>query len=296
MAEPQHSAVTVLGLGAMGGALANGLLKRGLPVTVWNRSPDKAEALVEQGATFIPDLSAAIGASPVTIMCLSDHAACMSVLNGKAIAAAAGRTLIQLSTITSAESRELASRMAAASVRYLDGQILAYPDDILEARANLVCSGPPEVFNEHAATLRAMAGNVYHVGASHGAAPSFAKAHDSFSLGCYLSLLQGAAMCASSGVDLRAWSDYNLRYLSSGNLGREMAILADQTITRSYDEGLGATMNVWRGAAIKIVEECRTAGANVAHLDSLLALMDKSIAAGAGEKEIGVLFEQMTAK
>ena len=61
----------------------------------------------------------------------------------------------------------------------------------------------------------------------------------------------------------------------------------------AYDEGLGATMNVWKGAAVKIVEECRSAGAEVAHLSSLLALMDASIADGAGSKELGVLFEQM---
>ena len=292
MTERVQNAVTVAGLGAMGSTLASALLRRGFPVTVWNRSAAKSEALVGQGAHFLPDVSEAIAATAVTILCLSDHAASMSVLNAKATAAAAGRTVIQLSTITSAESRELAAHIEGGA-RYLDGQILAYPEDVLEARANLVCSGPRDVFDRHVSMLEAMAGKVYHVGSSHGAAPSFAKAHDSFSLGCYLSLLQGAAMCAQSGVDLRAWCDYNLRYINGGAVGRELAILADQVCARAYDEGLGATMNVWKGAAVKIVEECRSAGAEVAHLSSLLALMDASIADGAGSKELGVLFEQM---
>ena len=293
MTERKHSDVTVSGLGAMGSALATALLRRGFSVAVWNRSAAKAEALIELGAHFVPDLSEAVEAAPVTILCLSDHAASMSVLNAKARAAAAGRTVIQLSTVTSAESRELAARLEGDCASYLDGQILAYPEDILEARANLVCSGPLDVFDRHVSMLKAMAGNVYHVGASYGAAPTFAKAHDSFSLGCYLSLLQGAAMCARSGVDLRAWCDYNLRYIDGGAVGREIGILADQVCARSYDEGLGATMSVWKGAAVKIVEECRSAGADVAHLSSLLELMDAAISDGAGGKEIGVLFEQM---
>ena len=277
----------------MGSTLATALLGRGFTVVVWNRSPAKSESLVGQGANFIPDVSEAVAASPVTILCLSDHMASMNVMSAKVMAAAKGRTVIQLSTITSAESRELAARVEGASARYLDGQILAYPEDVLEARANLVCSGPRDVFDRYAPMLMAMAGNVYHVGTSHGAAPSFAKAHDSFSLGCYLSLLQGAAMCARSGVDLRAWCDYNLRYVNGGAVGRELAILSDQTCARTYDEGLGATMNVWKGAADKIIEECRSAGADVAHLSSLSSLMDAAIADGAGSKELGVLFEQM---
>jgi 3-hydroxyisobutyrate dehydrogenase-like beta-hydroxyacid dehydrogenase len=43
-------AVTVLGLGEMGSALAGAFLGGGLPTTVWNRSPGKADALVAKGA------------------------------------------------------------------------------------------------------------------------------------------------------------------------------------------------------------------------------------------------------
>lgn len=43
-------AVTVIGLGSMGSALAAALLDRGHPLTVWNRSPGKARPLVEKGA------------------------------------------------------------------------------------------------------------------------------------------------------------------------------------------------------------------------------------------------------
>lgn len=44
------SAVSVIGLGAMGSALAAAFLNRGLAPTVWNRSAGKADALVAKGA------------------------------------------------------------------------------------------------------------------------------------------------------------------------------------------------------------------------------------------------------
>ena len=293
MTTAKMTSVTVLGLGAMGSALAASLLKHGYAATLWNRSANKAKFLTNQGARFVADISEGVAASPVSILCLSDHAATMSVLNTAAMAAAAGRTIVQLSTITSAESRELAGRLKDANAFYLDGQILAYPEDVLEGRANLVFSGPRNIFDLHVSMLKAMAGNVIHVGDSHGAAPSFAKAHDSYSLGNYLAFVQGAAMCARSNVNLRAWCDYNLRYINNGAFSRELAILSNQVCTRSYDEGLGASMDVWKGAADKIVEECRSTGAGLAHLSSLVLLLNSAIAAGAGSKELGALFEHL---
>lgn len=46
----ERSAVTVIGLGQMGSALAATLLEQGHPTTVWNRSAQKAQPLVERGA------------------------------------------------------------------------------------------------------------------------------------------------------------------------------------------------------------------------------------------------------
>ena len=44
------SDVSVVGLGAMGSALARALMRAGHRVTVWNRTASKAEALVREGA------------------------------------------------------------------------------------------------------------------------------------------------------------------------------------------------------------------------------------------------------
>ena len=135
-------------------------------------------------------------------------------------AAAAGKTLVQLSTVTSAESLELADWAAEAGAGYLDGQLLSVPAAVREARANTAYSGPRDLFDRHAGLLRAMAGNAHHVGERNGAAASFDKAHLSFAMGDYLAFLQGAAMAAQAGVDLRAWCDFNLRHVESGAVAR----------------------------------------------------------------------------
>lgn len=289
--------VSFIGLGDMGSALATALLGNGFAVTAWNRSPGKAEALAEKGAEVASSAADALAASPVTIVCLSDHGATMEVLARDGVeASAAGRTLIQLSTMTSAESHALAQWAAKAGADYLDGQILSYTDEVLEGRANIVCSGPRELFERQRELLVAAAGNVQHVGAAIGAAPTFDKAHLSFTLGSYLAFLQGAAMCADAGVDLRAWFDFNLRHLASGQVGDELAVLADQVCGRAYDAGLDVSVDVWRGAVAKTVEECEALGTERAHLASMTALIERVGRAGLDDQELGILFEQMTAR
>ncbi len=52
--------VAVLGIGTMGAGMARSLLRAGIEVTAWNRSPDRAEALVADGATVAGNPAALI--------------------------------------------------------------------------------------------------------------------------------------------------------------------------------------------------------------------------------------------
>ena len=286
--------ITVIGLGNMGSALSESLLSHGYNVTVWNRSPDKSLPLSSKGAQVAQDIESGLRASPASIICLLDHFATMAVLQEKSVSeACSNRTLIQLTTMTSAESRLLADWAESAGARYLDGQILSYPDDIRSGCASIVCSGEKLDFANYRELLEKMAGKVLHVGEDIGAAPAFDKAHLAWAIGNYQVFLQVAAMCHLAGVDLRAWCDYSLQHLESGAATRELSILADQVCNRNYDRGLDATMDVWKSAIDKVIEEFNTIGIKKSHLGNLSELTNSAIESGMAGKEIGVLFEQI---
>jgi len=286
--------VTVIGLGDMGGALAEALLENNYSTTVWNRSAERMKPFGDKGAATCSDLAEAISINLVSILCVSDHATSMDILSRSGVESALeGRTLIQLSTMTSSESRDLANRLAALGGSYLDGQILSYPADVRENRANIVCSGPRDLFQRYQALLSAMAGRAHYVGERIGAAPTFDKAHLSWAMGNYLVFLQAAAMCASSGVDLRAWCDYNLHHLAEGRVHRELELLATQICNRDYDEGLDASMDVWLSVINKTITECLEIGVDQVHLARLGELAETAVKSGKGQQELGVLFEQL---
>lgn len=86
------SDVTVIGLGPMGTALAQALLRNGFRVTVWNRTVERAETLVRDGAILAPNAASAVASSPVTIVCVANYKISYSVLDTPEVTAAlAGR-------------------------------------------------------------------------------------------------------------------------------------------------------------------------------------------------------------
>jgi len=86
--------IAVLGMGRMGHAIAGRLLEGGHQVTVWNRSPGKADDLAGNGATDRSDrpASAAVDGAEVVITSLSDDAAVRAVVIGGGVAGALART------------------------------------------------------------------------------------------------------------------------------------------------------------------------------------------------------------
>ena len=125
------SEITVIGLGLMGSALARAIQLAGHGLTVWNRSPAKTRPFVDNGVAAAPHIGSAISASPVILICVDNYAVTNSVLRSNNIEPLlAGRTVVQLSTGTPKEAREASEWMAARGVAYLDGAILAGPNQI----------------------------------------------------------------------------------------------------------------------------------------------------------------------
>jgi 3-hydroxyisobutyrate dehydrogenase-like beta-hydroxyacid dehydrogenase len=146
--------VSILGLGLMGSALAEALLNAGHEVTVWNRTAGKADPLTSKGARAATSVAEALSTAEVTIICVSDHAATMEILGSVPAGAPADRRLlVQLSTMSADDSRELARWAELRGAAYLEGSIFGLPTDITGGSAMIVYSGPRQVFDASEALL-----------------------------------------------------------------------------------------------------------------------------------------------
>jgi len=101
-----------IGIGLMGKPLTLRLLAAGFAVNVWNRSPDKLDAVVAAGAKPCSRVSELVEQSDVVIVCLADAAAVRDVVETAVLpSGSVGKLLIDLSSIDPETTRELAERL-----------------------------------------------------------------------------------------------------------------------------------------------------------------------------------------
>ncbi|MFI5843079.1 NAD(P)-dependent oxidoreductase [Catenuloplanes sp. NPDC051500] len=191
--------ITVVGLGPMGRAMAGALLRAGHPVTVWNRTPARADELVLAGATRAAGPADAVTASPLTILSLTDYPAMYDILGGLPAGALAGRDLVNLSSDTPAASRAAAEWAGDRGARFLTGGVMVPAPAIGQPGAHAYYSGPEELFAAHAPALRVI-GETRYLGADPGLAQLFYQAQLDVFLTALSALLHATALVTAAGV------------------------------------------------------------------------------------------------
>ncbi len=135
-----------IGLGNMGQGMAANLLEAGHRVTVYNRSPEKAEALVQQGATAARSVAEASGGEVVFTMLADDGAVENVTLGEHGVLASLrpGATHVSSSTISVALARRLAAAHGDAGQRYVSAPVFGRPEAATAAKLFVVVAGAPE--------------------------------------------------------------------------------------------------------------------------------------------------------
>jgi 3-hydroxyisobutyrate dehydrogenase-like beta-hydroxyacid dehydrogenase len=131
-----------IGLGRMGGGVAENLLKAGHTVTVWNRSQAPVQALVAKGAVAAKTPEDALQGEAVFSM-LSNDAVMREVGFAGPLLAKAAKGLIHINaaTISVEFAKELAAAHKAAGLAYLSAPVFGRPDMAASAQLVLVAGG-----------------------------------------------------------------------------------------------------------------------------------------------------------
>ena len=119
--------VTVIGLGPMGQAMVRLLMKGGHPVTVWNRTAARADALVAEGATRADSPAGAVAAADLVVLSLTDYQAMDDILGPVGDTGGdrlAGKVLVNLSSDTPDRTRAAATWAAERGARLLTGGVM----------------------------------------------------------------------------------------------------------------------------------------------------------------------------
>jgi 3-hydroxyisobutyrate dehydrogenase-like beta-hydroxyacid dehydrogenase len=159
--------VGLVGLGKMGEPIARRLLAAGHDLTVWNRTPRRADHLVEQGARQAASPRELWEHADVAITMISDDAALRAVTLGDAGllgGAPGGGVLVDMSTVSVAASRQVAEAAAAAGVAYLRAPVTGNPSVVEAGNLGIIVSGDEAAFGRLDPLFHDIGPNVFYLG------------------------------------------------------------------------------------------------------------------------------------
>ncbi len=281
------SDVTVVGLGAMGTALAGALINAGRKVTVWNRSPEKIEPLVALGANGPADFGAALAASPRVIVCISDYQTTEELFGRPdATSLLDGRTVIQLSTGTPKEAKQGEAWFNGLGASYLDGAILCWPRNIGTPDGLILIAGQEAVFEDCRTDLQHLAGDLRYLGPNIAAPSTLDLAWLSRLMGVIFGSIHGALLCESEGVPV---SEFTALLPANDRAVPLTQAINDGTFAE-VSKG-AATLDVAGSAVNRIRQQAKDAGINSELPDLLSDWVKRAQTAGYGSEETAAVIK-----
>lgn len=278
------SEVSVIGLGNMGSALARAFVENGRAVTVWNRSPEKAAPLVEKGAVLAPHVKAAIAASPIIVVCVTNYAASNHILAETAIDLS-GKLLVQFTTGTPQDARANEAWAQEHGAEYLDCAIAGGPSSIGTPDAHILLSGSEAAFRKAEPTLRLLANHLDYKGEPIGLASAWDMAMLMRYYGMFLSLFHSVQICQAEGIPLEQFITL------LGEQGRNFEKwLCENIQSGNYQETV-APLELWAGAIQNIARHAQECGIHTEFPILAANLFQEAVAAGYGREEVSAMFK-----
>ncbi len=281
--------VTVIGAGRMGSALATALHTKGFDTTVWNRTAAKTESLSRLGLRVAPTLLDAVSNAEIVIVNINNYESTNHVLRQPAIESALrGKMLLQLTSGTPDEAREMESWARPRGIDYLDGAIMSYPVDIGKPQAFVLYSGSEELFNRLKPVLLAFGDNAMFVGKEIGQASATDIAGLSFVTGAMLGFIHGYIVHEEENLP----GDRYLQ-LAKGFFPALEAALTDlcaKIQSKDY-ANTQATLETWAVAPRELIGWCKEHRVNHTFADPQLRLIDRAVQSGKGQMDFAYLYE-----
>ena len=280
MTQSTKTAVTFIGIGAMGAPMAQQLVKAGFDVTVYNRSVEKCAALQAAGASVASNLGEAISAGGIVITMVSNDAVLNDLMIAQGVAARLGSGLhISMSSIAPETARALAMVQASHGGMYLAAPVFGRPAAAAEAKLWITQSGAAAAKAIAQPLLAAMGQSITDFGDDAGAANLVKLCGNFMILSAVEAISEAMALAEKNGLDRNAVSTFFGQTIFScpiyQNYGR---ILANRAFT---PPGFQLTLGM---KDVKLVQaSAEAAGVPMPLANLLHERMVGSIAKGRGD-------------
>ncbi len=225
-----------IGLGIMGMPMARNLLKAGFSVTVYNRTPARAEQMVREGARQAATLQELAEAASVIITMVTDTPDVRGLILGDNALIEhmqAGTVIIDMSTISPQVTRDIAERLRERGFMMLDAPVSGGEQGAINGTLSIMAGGEVETFKRCLPVLEAMGKNIVHAGPN-GAGQTVKLVNQILVAGTLNAVAEALVFAQKQGVDVATAIDA----VKAGAAGSwQLANLGPRMVTRDFRPG-----------------------------------------------------------
>jgi 3-hydroxyisobutyrate dehydrogenase len=164
MSTETRPTVALLGTGTMGLPMARNLLRAGLPLRVWNRTPEKARPLADDGATVAETPAAAVDGADVVVTMLDAIDAVRETIAAAAPGLDRGQVWVQTSTVGVEGTQGLAELAEEFGLRFVDAPVLGTLKPAEDGTLVVLASGPDDALDVAEPVFDAIGSRTMRVG------------------------------------------------------------------------------------------------------------------------------------
>jgi 3-hydroxyisobutyrate dehydrogenase len=282
--------VALLGLGTMGSGMAQNLLKAGFPLTVYNRTAAKAEALGAAGARVaLTPAEAAHGAAFILSMLADDPASREAWLGstGAVNAAEPDAILIECSTVSPDWIVELGAASAHRGLQLLDAPVTGSRVQAAGAQLSFLVGGSSEALAAAKPVFAAMGKEAIHLGPLGSGAKL--KLVNNFLCGVQVAALaEGLTWLERSGLDVEKC----VAFLKSGAAGSPLFSAISARMT-SRDYAINFLLKLMSKDLLYARDAAAEAGVDLTTAANARALFERAIAEGHGDQDMSAVIESL---
>ncbi|MEW9551081.1 NAD(P)-dependent oxidoreductase [Nonomuraea sp. NPDC050783] len=291
--EVGRMTVGFIGLGIMGRPMALNLAGAGTPLVVWNRTPARGEALRAAGARVAAGPGEVFRQAEVVLLMLADEAATDAVLARGTpgfAARVAGRTVVQMGTMSPAHSAGLAADVLAAGGAYAEAPVSGSRGPAEAGRLVAMLAGEPDTVARVRPLLAPMCAETIPCGPVPGAL-LMKLAVNLFLITMVSGLAEAAHFAARHGLDLETFA----RVLASGPMASEVSRGKARKLVEDDLAAQAAVADVLKNNRL-IAEAARERGVASPLLDVCHELFAETLALGHGGLDMVAVIRAIEAR
>jgi 3-hydroxyisobutyrate dehydrogenase-like beta-hydroxyacid dehydrogenase len=274
--------IGIIGLGAMGRAMARNLARAGHEVKAWNRSGGSVE-----GVTMVASPVEAFQGDAVLTM-LSDDEAIRATLIASGVLAQAKPGLVHVvtSTISVAFARELVELHEKAGLRYVSAPVLGRPDVAEKGELNVLAGGAPDALDEVRPLLEVIGGRIWDMGAQAPTANAAKIACNMMITMAIEAMAEAVVLTEANGLSRERFFDVILNTLFGS---RSYQVYSSKIAQSDYEPGFKATLGL---KDLRLATEAAAeAGRALPMLAAVHGRMAQTVEAGMGDRDWSAMAE-----